>query len=188
MEKKEESSKSHRKSTDQNTELVLNHEIKKSGLKLEKQHSTSSTTSSSSSSSSSESSSLSSSPSKLTMNSNSSTTSSLSLLSSQMMSSSSSLLDTNSKKLVISRSKKLGQILKLASVRGVKSKSLKHKFTNQLQQQKHSFISFEIDTNCHVCQKSLHEKKALHCKSKSQYLLRLNIEFLCFLNSLSHSF
>ena len=112
-----------------------------------------------------------------TMNTNTSA-STLSLLTSQMMSSSSSLLETDSKKLVMSKSKKLGQILKLASVRGVKSKSLKHKFTSQLQQQtfqqqqqqqKHSFISFEIDSNCHVCQKSLHEKKALHCKSKSNF-------------------
>ena len=56
-----------------------------------------------------------------TMNTNTSA-STLSLLTSQMMSSSSSLLETDSKKLVMSKSKKLGQILKLASVRGVKSK------------------------------------------------------------------
>jgi len=88
-----------------------------------------------------------------------------------------------------SKSKKLGQILKLASVRGakvnkcliqflliilnllfkkfhflIKSKSMKHKYLSQLQQ--HSFVSINSDTSCHICQKSLLNKKALHCKSK----------------------
>jgi hypothetical protein len=81
--------------------------------------------------------------------------------------------NNNNKKQVMSKSKKLGQILKLASVRGCKTKSLKHKFATQfsntqLQQQneQHTFISFEIDSDCHVCQTSLASKKALHCKSK----------------------
>lgn len=78
----------------------------------------------------------------------------------------------NNKKQVMSKSKKLGQILKLASVRGCKTKSLKHKFatqfsnTQQQQNEQHTFISFEIDSDCHVCQTSLASKKALHCKSK----------------------
>lgn len=65
----------------------------------------------------------------------------------------------------MSKSKKLGQILKLASVRGAKSKSMKHKYsTGQLQS--HSFISVTTDANCHVCHKSMSNKKALHCKRK----------------------
>lgn len=65
----------------------------------------------------------------------------------------------------MSKSKKLGQILKLASVRGAKSKSMKHKYsTGQLQS--HSFISVTTDANCHVCHKSMNNKKALHCKRK----------------------
>jgi len=101
-----------------------------------------------------------------------------SLSSSSLNITDSTILDNstnNNKKQVMSKSKKLGQILKLASVRGCKTKSLKHKFatqfsnTQQQQQQQHeqhSFISFEIDSDCHVCQTSLATKKALHCKSK----------------------
>lgn len=70
----------------------------------------------------------------------------------------------------ISKSKKLGQILKLASVRGAKSKSMKHKYSQQQNsQQQHAYKSLITDVHCHICQKSLLNKKALHCKSKKNY-------------------
>lgn len=64
----------------------------------------------------------------------------------------------------ISKSKRLGQILKLASVRGAKSKSMKHKYSAA--QQQHSFVTIQSDAICQVCQKTMLNKKALHCKSK----------------------
>jgi hypothetical protein len=42
---------------------------------------------------------------------------------------------------------------------------MKQKYSNQLQQ--HSYVYINSDTTCHICQKSLLNKKALHCKSKA---------------------
>lgn len=68
----------------------------------------------------------------------------------------------------LSKSKKLGNILKLASVRGAKSKSMKHKYSSQIQQ--HAFVGKAVtsETTCDTCQKSLLNKKALICKSKNK--------------------
>ncbi|CAF0793101.1 unnamed protein product [Brachionus calyciflorus] len=65
----------------------------------------------------------------------------------------------------LSKSKKLGNILKLASVRGAKSKSIKHKYSTQFQQ--HAFIvkTVNSDFTCDICQKTLLNKKALVCKN-----------------------
>jgi hypothetical protein len=65
----------------------------------------------------------------------------------------------------ISKTKKIGLIFKLASVRGAKSKSMKHKLTTQFQP--HTFKSVICDKNCDICQKPLIHKKAVECKSKS---------------------
>lgn len=64
----------------------------------------------------------------------------------------------------VSRSKKLGQILKLASVRGAKSKSMKHKYSTQIHQ--HAFIHKNInnDTTCDICHKTLLNKKPCFVK------------------------
>lgn len=65
----------------------------------------------------------------------------------------------------VSKSRKFGQILKLASVRGAKTKSLKQKYTSQIQQHHFVAMSSNIDINCHVCQKTIMNKRSLHCKS-----------------------
>ena len=64
----------------------------------------------------------------------------------------------------ISKTRKIGLIFKLASVRGAKSKSMKHKLTTQFQP--HTFKSISCDKNCDICQKPLINKKAVECKSK----------------------
>lgn len=78
-------------------------------------------------------------------------------------------LDTHAK--ALSKSKKLGNILKLASVRGAKSKSMKHKYSTQIQQ--HAFIIKNINNEamCDICQKTLLNKKALVCKSKLFFII-----------------
>ena len=74
----------------------------------------------------------------------------------------------------LSKTKKIGLIFKLASVRGAKSKSMKHKLTTQFQP--HTFKSVICDKNCDICQKSLINKKAVECKSKC-YRFYLNNKF-----------
>ena len=81
----------------------------------------------------------------------------------------------------MSKSKKLGQILKLASVRGAKSKSMKHKYSNCAAS--HSFVALtSADADCHVCQKSMHNKKALQCKSKTLHLLLMLLSEMFFVS------
>lgn len=70
----------------------------------------------------------------------------------------------NSSNKVISKTRKFGQIFKLASVRGAKSKSIKHKLSVQIQQ--HSFTTINSENTCVHCKKSLASKKAVYCKSK----------------------
>ncbi len=55
--------------------------------------------------------------------------------------------------------------MKLASVRGAKTKSLKQKYISQIQQ--HSFTSMQssISSKCCVCQQTIMNKKILHCKN-----------------------
>jgi hypothetical protein len=73
----------------------------------------------------------------------------------------------NSSNKVISKTRKIGQIFKLASVRGAKSKSIKHKLSVQFQQ--HSFTSISSENTCVHCNKSLASKKAVYCKSKINF-------------------
>ena len=63
-----------------------------------------------------------------------------------------------------SKPRRLGNIFKIASVRGAKSKSMKHKLTTQFQP--HVFKIVNSEKNCEICQKALLNKKTVECKSK----------------------